>query len=193
MDHQPLLSKALLPLIAALVVLPIGISVLVAVSALLVAMGDATGGVVVRYVALACGILWVIGLICLVLLQGFHALKEAPGATRGACRRRTTSTRNRSTHTESRRFSSFLVSDCSPGVSGVGWPAWNSTMNDSDRTIRIAKLADQGKEADLADTTPAQRIEMMWQLALDAWAFMGEPVVEPRLPRHVVRIVRRGR
>jgi hypothetical protein len=66
-------------------------------------------------------------------------------------------------------------------------------MDDPDRTIRIAKLADQGKEADLANSTPAERIEMMWQLALDAWAFMGEPVVEPRLPRHVVRVVRRGR
>ena len=83
MGHQPLLSKALLPLIAALVVLPIGISVLVAVSALLVTMGDTTGGVVLRYVALACGILWVIGLICLVLLQGFHALKEAPRRDEG--------------------------------------------------------------------------------------------------------------
>ncbi len=77
MGHKPLVSKAILPLIAALLVLPIGISVLVAVSALLVAMGDAMGGVVVKYVAVACGILWVIGLICLVLLQGFYALTEA--------------------------------------------------------------------------------------------------------------------
>ena len=70
-------------MIAALLVLPIGISVLVAASALLATMGDTTGGVVLRYLALACGILWVIGLICLVLLQGFHALKEAPRATEG--------------------------------------------------------------------------------------------------------------
>ena len=46
MGHQPLLSKALLPVIAALLVLPIGISVLVAASALLATMGDTTGGVV---------------------------------------------------------------------------------------------------------------------------------------------------
>ena len=77
MDHKPCPSKAILPLIAALLVLPISISVLVAVSALLVAMGDATGGVVVKYVALSCGILWLVGLICLVLLQGFYALTEA--------------------------------------------------------------------------------------------------------------------
>jgi hypothetical protein len=66
-------------------------------------------------------------------------------------------------------------------------------MSETDRTIRITKLSDQGRENDLEGTTPAQRLEMMWQLALDAWAMMGEPVVEPRLPRHVVRLVRRGR
>ena len=62
-----------------------------------------------------------------------------------------------------------------------------------DRTIRIAKLADQGKETDLANTTPGERIEMMWQLALDAWAMKGEPVTDPRLPRHIVRVFRRER
>ena len=72
---------------------------------------------------------------------------------------------------------------------------WSYTMSEVDpnRTIRIAKLADQGKETDLADTTPAQRFEMMWQLALDAWAMMGEPVTDPRLPRHIVRVFRRER
>jgi hypothetical protein len=59
-----------------------------------------------------------------------------------------------------------------------------------DRTIRVTRLKDQGAERDLADTTPAERIGMMWQLALDAWEMMGEPVVEPRLPRHVVRVIR---
>ena len=38
--------------------------------------------------------------------------------------------------------------------------------------------------------TPEERIGMMWQLALDAWEMMGEPVVDPRLPRHVVRVIR---
>jgi hypothetical protein len=66
-------------------------------------------------------------------------------------------------------------------------------MTEQERTVRVSKLSEQGSEADLSHTTPAERIEMMWQLALDAWAFMGEPVVEQRLPRHVVRVVRRGR
>jgi len=59
-------------------------------------------------------------------------------------------------------------------------------------TVRVSKLSEQGRERDVLDLTPEERIEMMWQLALDAWAFMGVPV-EPRLPRHVVRVVRRGR
>ena len=58
--------------------------------------------------------------------------------------------------------------------------------------IRVSRLDDQraGVE-DLAKTTPAERLEMMWQLTLDAWAFKGEPVAELRLPRHIVRILRR--
>lgn len=66
-------------------------------------------------------------------------------------------------------------------------------LSQSARTVRMGKLSDQSTEDDLKGTTAAQRIAMMWQLALDAWAFMGEPVVESRLPRDVVRVVRRGR
>jgi hypothetical protein len=58
-------------------------------------------------------------------------------------------------------------------------------------TLRKQKLSDQGNETDLDATTPAERLGMMWQLALDAWAFKGEPVAEPRLPRHIVRLLRR--
>lgn len=58
---------------------------------------------------------------------------------------------------------------------------------------RLVRLEDHDQNDDLAGTTPAERVAMMWPLALDAWAFMGKPVREPRLPRHVVRIRRRGR
>lgn len=45
---------------------------------------------------------------------------------------------------------------------------------------------------DLKQTNPAERWAMMWQLALDAWAFKGEKqFVESRLPRHIVRVLRR--
>ena len=66
-------------------------------------------------------------------------------------------------------------------------------MTKQKRPIRIRKLTDQGHEPDLWHTTPAERLGVMWQLALDAWAFKGEPFAEPRLPRHVVRVVRRRR
>lgn len=59
--------------------------------------------------------------------------------------------------------------------------------------IRKTTLADQGSENDLADKTADERVGMMWQLALDAWAMKGEPVVEQRLQRDVVRIIRGGR
>jgi hypothetical protein len=56
--------------------------------------------------------------------------------------------------------------------------------------IRIQKLTDQGKEEDLLNTTPAERLSMMWQLAVDAWLFKGESIAQSRLPRHVVSVVR---
>ena len=56
--------------------------------------------------------------------------------------------------------------------------------------VRIGTLSGQGEEADLVGITVEERLAMMWPLALDAWAFMGKPV-EPRLPRHLVRILRR--
>jgi hypothetical protein len=66
-------------------------------------------------------------------------------------------------------------------------------MTNSNRQIvRKSTLAEQGHEEDLRHTTAEERLKMMWQLAADAWAMKGEKV-EPRLPRHVVRVIRRGR
>ena len=70
--------RAMLLLVVVLLVLPIAISVLVAVSALLVTMGDTIGGVVLKYIALGCGIVWVVGLVCMVVLQGFRSLDDPP-------------------------------------------------------------------------------------------------------------------
>ena len=61
------------------------------------------------------------------------------------------------------------------------------------RKIRVRKLSEQGVEDDLRGSTAEERLGMMWQLALDAWAFRGESVAEHRLPRHVVRTLRRAR
>jgi hypothetical protein len=51
-------------------------------------------------------------------------------------------------------------------------------MTDQDRTIRVRKLTEQRLKADLQAAAPAQRLGMMWQLALDAWAFTGEGIAE---------------
>ena len=57
--------------------------------------------------------------------------------------------------------------------------------------VRVASVSEQGNEDDLRNSTPADRINMMWQLTLDAWAFMGDKFAESRLPRHVVHVRRR--
>lgn len=61
------------------------------------------------------------------------------------------------------------------------------------RAIRVSTLAEQGNENDLAGTTVDERMAMMWQLAVDAWAMMGVEVNESEFPRHVGRVVRRKR
>jgi hypothetical protein len=40
--------------------------------------------------------------------------------------------------------------------------------------------------------TPEERVDMMWQLAIDAYLFMGVEPAEPGAHRHVVRFGRRG-
>jgi len=64
----------ILLLVVLALVLPIAICVVWAVSALLTEMHDAEGGVVLKYIALGGGILWVVDLICLVVVQGLGAL-----------------------------------------------------------------------------------------------------------------------
>jgi hypothetical protein len=58
------------------------------------------------------------------------------------------------------------------------------------RPIRIITLHGQDSDSDLYDTTPSERIGMMWQVTLDAWAFKGESIAESGLPRHIVSIQR---
>lgn len=58
------------------------------------------------------------------------------------------------------------------------------------RQIKVTKLSGQTDGTDLRNTTPAERWAMMWQLTLDAWAFKGEPVAEPGLHRHIIRVFR---
>ena len=62
-----------------------------------------------------------------------------------------------------------------------------------ERSIRIRKLKETAAGRDYDHLTPEQRLALLWELTKDAWAFMGKPVDESRLPRHVVRVIRRGR
>ncbi len=77
----PLIPRRLvLTLIAAAILLPIALCVVLGVAALLVQMGDASGGAVLHRTALAGGILWAIDLICLVLALAIGTLGGGGGA-----------------------------------------------------------------------------------------------------------------
>ena len=65
-------------------------------------------------------------------------------------------------------------------------------MERSQLPTRLLRNEDDPDDGDQLRLTPEQRVDMMWALALDAWAFKGDPVAEPRLPRHVVRVIRGG-
>jgi hypothetical protein len=75
MPRPTIPHRAVLALLAATVLLPITICVILGVAALLAAMGDSLGGAVLQRVALAGGILWAIDLICLVLVLAINAVK----------------------------------------------------------------------------------------------------------------------
>lgn len=60
------------------------------------------------------------------------------------------------------------------------------------KTIRVLPLTEENDDNGLKQTNPTERWMMMWQLALDAWVFKGErQIVESRLPRHIIRVLRR--
>ena len=65
-------------------------------------------------------------------------------------------------------------------------------MSDSNRQIvRKSTLAEQGCEDDLRDSSVEDRWNMMWQLAVNAWAMKGVDIAEQEFQRHVERFERR--
>ena len=70
--------RVFLLLTALAVVFLIAAAVILGVGAILGAMGDATGQAILNGVALGCGILLAVDLICLVLALGLNALSEPP-------------------------------------------------------------------------------------------------------------------
>lgn len=66
-------SVVVLLLVGALM-LPVAISILFGLGRLLSAMGDAAGGSVLGWIALAAGVVWSLDLIGLVLVQAINSL-----------------------------------------------------------------------------------------------------------------------
>ena len=64
--------------VLAAIVLPIAVAILCGVGSLLGALGDPAGSLGVSRMALACGILWGVDLICLVLMLGVNATVALP-------------------------------------------------------------------------------------------------------------------
>ena len=69
---------------------------------------------------------------------------------------------------------------------------FTSTLKLQRDVVRKVAMHEDGPDHDLRDTTPQQRIGMMWRLAQDAWAFKRESIAQSRLSRHTVHILRRG-
>ncbi len=74
MRRKPVLAKTLYALLVAGVILPVAITIILALAALLAKTGDSVGGAALGYVALAIGILWAVGLVAIVLVQAIDAL-----------------------------------------------------------------------------------------------------------------------
>jgi hypothetical protein len=59
--------------------------------------------------------------------------------------------------------------------------------------VRKRSLHDEDNPLlDHASITPAERILLAWELTLQAWRIQGGTDAEPRLQKHVVRVLRRG-
>lgn len=62
-----------------------------------------------------------------------------------------------------------------------------------DRTaVNVTSLVLQGQNEVPPSSTFAERIGVVWQLTMDAWASKDPSIAESRFQRHVVSIVHRG-
>jgi hypothetical protein len=77
MGKKPVPRNALLALLAAALVLPIGTSVVLGLAALLASLDDPAGAGALRWIALGLGALWVVDLILLVLVQAVSSLSDS--------------------------------------------------------------------------------------------------------------------
>ena len=78
--RKPLIPQHTIALaISGAIILPIAICLVLGAASLLSAMGDASGGGVMRWIALGGGIVWTLDLILLVIAIGMNSLSEADG------------------------------------------------------------------------------------------------------------------
>jgi hypothetical protein len=58
--------------------------------------------------------------------------------------------------------------------------------------VRVYRLGEEPDD-DLSETTTAtERLEMMWQLAVDSWASSGQPIPDYPREKTPTRVIRRG-
>jgi len=55
---------------------------------------------------------------------------------------------------------------------------------------RKLTLHEEGLGNDLRHLSLEERLRMMWQLAVDAWAMKGDRVSEQEFHRHIERVIR---
>ena len=66
------------------------------------------------------------------------------------------------------------------------------TMDRSKMPVKMVKMSEQEDAGDIrAYVKPEDRLAVVWQLSKAYYAFKGEPVAEPGLYRHIVRLYRR--
>ena len=86
------------------------------------------------------------------------------------------------------------VRDNTPGMDHPDEPLDADRVHDApDRSnypVRVTRLHDPEDDAHMRSLSPAERFAMVWPLTLQAWAFKEGLDDEPRLQRHVVRVVR---
>jgi hypothetical protein len=66
-------------------------------------------------------------------------------------------------------------------------------MDRSGYSTRKTHLGDPDDNSEVLRMSPGERMSMIWQLTLQAWAFKEGLQGEPRLRRDVVRVIRGGR
>jgi hypothetical protein len=66
-----------------------------------------------------------------------------------------------------------------------------SKLPQMDRTrVEVSTRDRQGTDRVVHGVSPAERMAMVWQLTLDAWAFKDPKIAESRFQRHAIRVIR---